>query len=561
MKECIKRNGPLIFITILFSFINSGVTSFIAILLQRTIDFVISGDLNGFKRILVWTILYALFIGLIFFVYSLVSKKLIRNVTKALRSKIFNGLLRRNYKDFYFNNTADYISVLTNDTKLIEENLLLPLILIIDSLILFIFTTFILISYSIKITLVLFASILIMLLIPALLGKSLEKKQNELSKQLSSFTTKIKDIFSGFDVIKSYNIQDEITEKYNKENLHLANSKYKADRLLVINGSLSHVLSMAFQFVALFLSGYLVLIGELSAGALVAVIQLSGTLVQPVLTIMSNFPKVSSMKPIIKRIDDFSNYEDLDFTGTATPSFERTLEVSNLSYGYSDNKLVINNINLTIEKNKKYSIVGGSGCGKSTFTKLLLGFYSNFDGDIKYDGTPLDKLDINSLNNLNSIINQNVFMFDKDIKDNILLFKDFSEEEINTALELSGVDKFIKNIPNGLSSYVGENGSNLSGGQRQRIAIARALIRKTPMLVLDEGTSAVDMQTAYDIESKLLQIKDLTLLTITHKMSPELLGLYDEIIFMENGSIIEIGSLETLINAKGKFYDFYTLRT
>nr|WP_253199732.1 ABC transporter ATP-binding protein [Clostridium gasigenes] len=120
-------------------------------------------------------------------------------------------------------------------------------------------------------------------------------------------------------------------------------------------------------------------------------------------------------------------------------------------------------------------------------------------------------------------------------------------------------DKLTKSNSNGLESLVGENGANLSGGQRQRIAIARAIIKKTPGLVLDEGTSAVDMQTAYDIESNLLKINDLTIITITHKMSEELLDLYDEIIFMENGQIVEIGNFEDLLNKKKKFYNFYKI--
>lgn len=150
-------------------------------------------------------------------------------------------------------------------------------------------------------------------------------------------------------------------------------------------------------------------------------------------------------------------------------------------------------------------------------------------------------------------------MFDKTIKDNICLYKEFSKEQINNVLNLSGANKFIEETTNGLNYLVGENGSNLSGGQRQRIAIARALIQQTPILVLDEGTSAIDMQTAYDIESKLLSVENLTLITITHKMSEELLSLYDEIIYMENGQIVERGNLRELLDKKDKFFRFYTV--
>ena len=154
----------------------------------------------------------------------------------------------------------------------------------------------------------------------------------------------------------------------------------------------------------------------------------------------------------------------------------------------------------------------------------------------------------------------NVYMFDESIFDNICLHEDYSEKELQSALSDSGLSSFIKQVPNGLEYHVGENGANLSGGQKQRIAVARALIRKKPLLILDEGTSAIDMQTAYDIESRLLAISDLTLLTITHNMSKDILELYDEIIFMADGKIIEHGTFETLIAKHAAFYDFYQLK-
>ena len=159
-----------------------------------------------------------------------------------------------------------------------------------------------------------------------------------------------------------------------------------------------------------------------------------------------------------------------------------------------------------------------------------------------------------------SVIHQNVYMFDETVLENIRLYQKIGSESLDRALELSGVDRFLNLMPDGLNSPVGENGENLSGGQRQRIAIARALVQKTPVLILDEGTSAVDMQTAYDIESRLLKVAGLTLLTITHKMSEDLLGLYDQILFMENGQVAEKGTLEDLLKKQGRFFEFYTLK-
>ena len=156
-----------------------------------------------------------------------------------------------------------------------------------------------------------------------------------------------------------------------------------------------------------------------------------------------------------------------------------------------------------------------------------------------------------------SIIHQNVYLFDTSIEENIMLDQSFSSERTSEALKLSGLLDFIEKERDGLKLPVGENGRLLSGGQRQRIAVARALIRKKPLLIIDEGTSSIDMQTAYDIEQRLFDIEDLTLLTITHAMNREILSKYDKIFYMEKGRILECGSFEGLIQKQGAFYRFF----
>ncbi|WP_411170088.1 ABC transporter ATP-binding protein [Clostridium sp. MB05] len=559
MKECIKRNKILLVITVIFSAISSISVVGLSLFIQRTIDVATSGNMEGFSKILLYSGIYGIFIGIIYFIYDILSKIFIRNLTKMMRSKIFTGIFKSNYKDFTSTNTADYISVLTNDMKLIEENCIRPLLEILQYSVMFLVTVILLVYISPLVTGGLFISMILIFISPAILGKVLEDKQLALSNRLSLFTTKIKDIFLGYDVIRSYGLKDNTLKEFENENNTLANTKFAADKLFVINESISQTLGMGTQFVAIFLSAYLVIKGNLTMGMLIAIVQLSGTLVQPVIMIMNNVPKISSMKPVFERIDSFSNYVDTGLIGKDKPSLNNNIKISNLSFNYDEDTQIIKGIDLNIDKNKKYAILGESGCGKSTLIKLMLGYYSEFNGDIRYDGDNIRNLDIDELNKMISIIHQNVYMFDKNIRDNICLYNEFSKEEIDDVLKLSGVDKFIGNNSEGLDYLVGENGSNLSGGQRQRIAIARALIQKTPILVLDEGTSSIDMQTACDIESKLLDIDNLTLITITHKTSEDLLKLYDEIIYMEKGHIVEKGNFEDLSNKKGKFFEFYNV--
>lgn len=203
-----------------------------------------------------------------------------------------------------------------------------------------------------------------------------------------------------------------------------------------------------------------------------------------------------------------------------------------------------NDISLEVYRGKTLGIVGESGCGKSTLAKILLNYYTDYDGEICIDSKKLNRETDCSLMALSSMIHQNVYMFNKTIEENIVLGKKFMENAVHTAVQNSGLYRFLDT--KGLDYQVGENGSRLSGGQKQRIAIARALVQNRPILVLDEATSALDKTTAAEIENSILENKNITVLTITHNMNRDILRKYDEVIVMDKGRIVEKGKFDEL---------------
>ncbi len=560
MKDCLKRNKLMLIVTVLLNMISSVAAVFLAKLLQKVIDTALSGNMSSFRQILMISVIYIIVLGVFSYLYSLCSKRLIRNLTKMLRQRAFDGIIKRNVQDFTGVNTADYISAFTNDIKLIEENYINPSLMTLQYAVMFIVTLIMLFMISPLIALCLIGCMIVMLLLPGLMGKSLQTRQDALSKQLSVFTSRLKDFFSGYEVIKSFQIGSHIKREFVNENDKTANTKYQADKLFALNEGISGILAYLTQFSGLFIGAYLIIKGSITAGTLVALIQLSGTFVSPVMMILQNVPKIKSIEPIIHRIDELANYTDLSFTGTKEPSFQDSIAIRNLSFSYKAGRPILMNISLTLNKGKKYAIVGKSGCGKTTLVKLLTGNYSSYDGNITYDDKSLRDLDIEKVQGMASVIHQNIYMFDDSIRQNICLYDTFTDKDLNGVLIASGVEQFIERMPDGLSSKVGENGSNLSGGQRQRVAVARALIRHKPILILDEGTSSVDMQTAYDIESKLLAINDLTLITITHNLRADLLEQYDQIIYMEDGIVAEMGNLTELLSKQAGFYNFVNIK-
>ncbi len=560
MKIYMKQNKVLLLFTILTSIIASLGYVFMAVLLQKLLDIAVEKNMQQFIPMVLFSIFYFVMLGIFLYLQSLLSKRITCKIIKQIRTDVFKGIVSQSMGDFGKRNTADYLSIITNDVKMIEDNFLLPFFEVVQYTVIFISSFVLMIYFDVIVTIVVFVAITLMFLVPSLLGKELEKRQNTLSSQLADFTTKLKDILSGFEIIKSYSMKQYVIQKFDKENSDTIHTKYSVDKLFALNEGLSSFLALMVQIVVLFLSAYFIITERITVGTLLGMVQVSSNLANPLIMIFTNIPKIKSIQPIIEKLTVLSKYELNEVPKKQSATFNSVVSISNLSFAYEKQNRVLDKINLHIEKGKKYVIVGKSGCGKTTLVKLLAGYYTEYSGKILYDNTDLNMMNENDIVQLSSIIHQNIYMFNESVYDNICLHEDYSKESIDRAVKASGLNDVIEKLPEGLLYEAGENGSNLSGGQKQRIAVARALIRNKPILILDEGTSAIDMQTAYDIENHLLKIEGLTIITITHNLKKELLELYDNIIYMENGEIIERGTFEELTSVPSRFLKYLTIK-
>lgn len=560
MKIYMKQNKVLLLFTILTSIIASLGYVFMAVLLQKLLDIAVEKNMQQFIPMVLFSIFYFVMLGIFLYLQSLLSKRITCKIIKQIRTDVFKGIVSQSMGDFGKRNTADYLSIITNDVKMIEDNFLLPFFEVVQYTVIFISSFVLMIYFDVIVTIVVFVAITLMFLVPSLLGKELEKRQNTLSSQLADFTTKLKDILSGFEIIKSYSMKQYVIQKFDKENSDTIHTKYSVDKLFALNEGLSSFLALMVQIVVLFLSAYFIITERITVGTLLGMVQVSSNLANPLIMIFTNIPKIKSIQPIIEKLTVLSKYELNEVPKKQSATFNSVVSISNLSFAYEKQNRVLDKINLHIEKGKKYVIVGKSGCGKTTLVKLLAGYYTEYSGKILYDNTDLNMMNENDIVQLSSIIHQNIYMFNESVYDNICLHEDYSKESIDKAVKASGLNDVIEKLPEGLLYEAGENGSNLSGGQKQRIAVARALIRNKPILILDEGTSAIDMQTAYDIENHLLKIEGLTIITITHNLKKELLELYDDIIYLENGEIIERGTFEELTSVPSRFLKYLTIK-
>ncbi|HIT56586.1 MAG TPA: ABC transporter ATP-binding protein [Candidatus Galloscillospira stercoripullorum] len=221
------------------------------------------------------------------------------------------------------------------------------------------------------------------------------------------------------------------------------------------------------------------------------------------------------------------------------------------------NEDVLRGLTLTFRPGGKYAVVGGSGAGKSTLLQLLMGAYDSYRGSITVDGKELRDIDPDSLYDLESLIGQEVFLFDDTIARNITLFRDFSPDRVKRAAEGAGLAPLLEE--KGMDYPCGENGGNLSGGERQRVAIARCLLRGTPVLLMDEATAALDNQTAFSVVDGILDLEGLTRVVVTHRLEQALLERYDAIYVLRHGQLCEAGTFRELMARKEYFYSLFTV--
>ena len=561
MRKYILKYKWWLAITIFFRGVGAIMQVLIALIIQQMIDTAMNKDTNGFIKILIVSVIFFIILGINDYLNKTTQFIYIKKTLTDFKEDIFRGILRKNYKEFNSENTAEYISELTNDINMVETKYLIPYLEMIGDVLIFIGTTALLLWINPLVTLVVCGTSALLFLVPATLGKPTARRQELVSKQNSIFTKRIKDIFSGYEVIKSYNIVDNMTGDFLKENNTVEALKFKSNHIQGVSQALSMFLGVMSQVSTIALGGYFLIKGQLTVGTLFAIVQLANGICWPITWIVSKVTLIKGMKDVNKKLMYIINQSMENDELVKLERFKNNIELKDISFSYSEERNVLNNLSINFKKDKKYAIVGQSGSGKSTLLKLLLGYYDDFKGEINFDGYNYNELDKNSINNQISIIHQNVYMFDKTLKDNIILGKQFNKNSIESAVKNSGVKDFLEVLPKGIDSEVGENGNNLSGGQKQRVAIARSLIQNTPILLLDEGTSALDSKTAFEIEDTLLNIDDLTVITVTHKLIDSILKRYYEIIVMNNGYVVEKGTFDQLINNKGEFYNLYSIKS
>ena len=558
MKQLIKNHQKAFYAFMIFNIL----VPLTNIAFAYSIKGIIDSGMSQNKEALTQAVLIGATVIFIYAALNFISlrlrNKLVRQIMSRYKNKVFQSILDRDYKDFSKEKSGKFISVLTENMKKIEQDYLHQYFNISKNLSLMIFSLLAMFIGNWFLTLLVIIASIIPMMISGYIGKKSASLQNSAMIADQKYLAKVKDILAGFLVINSFNVQDAIFEDYSHESENLDEIYFIKGKFDVLANVISQLSGMIVFLVAFGGGMYLVFNGYTTIGSVTAIVQLVNFVVMPLNEIGMGMSKFREGQATLNA------FEVKDVTGLQTGEtkeyFDDVISFSNIDFSYPNaEEKIFNHLSLKIQKGEKIAIVGMSGSGKSTLLNLLLRFYDVTSGHISIDNQDIQAISAESLYNLMTIVQQDVYIFDDTLRANITLNQSFTDEEIKQAVHQSGLESYVLENESGLQTLCGENGSNLSGGQKQRLSIARALIRKTPILLLDEATSSLDNQVTTEIENSILDIQDLTALVVTHKLNENILKKYDRILFMKAGVIVEDGSFCDLMDRRGEFYKLFEL--
>ena len=527
-------------------------------LLQKIIDIAAGDDATPLAEVLAVAIVsYVIFMAAYVF-YRTARPRYIQAAMSQYKAYVFGEILDKRISSMSKENSGKIISALTNDMRPVEDYYLDSILAIIDIGVGFAGALALMLWYSPILTVVsLLLSVLpIVASIPS--SKKLADKEKKLSDKNESYVEIIKDILSGFAVIKSFRIEKEIQKRFEKDNENIEAAKYERRYAEENVNLLSTAASVIMRLGVFIIGAWMAVSGTgVTPGIVLVFLQLVNYVIYPI----ERIPKIlANRKAAIAVMDKLADTlaEENEESGNKLPcTMEQQICMKDVTFHYDEGNNVLQNVCIRFEAGKKYAIVGGSGSGKTTLLNLLMRIYDDFEGSIQYDGVALNQIASDSLFRLVSLVQQNVFVFNDTIYNNVTLYKQFPEEDVQAAMEQAGLAELIRT--HGKDYICGENGNALSGGEKQRISVARALLRKTSVLLMDEATAALDEITANEIMTSILSMENMTAIAVTHRLDENILKQYDKIVVLHKGRVEECDTFENLLEKKGFFYSLYTI--
>ncbi len=541
MARYFKRHLVLALLAILLGILMQLLVPLSAVLEQHMIDLIVTADMAGFLRLLWISAAAVLGIALGYFLDGAAEKWFTSQVWESLRNDLYDAIMERSITRFAEKDTAEYISYISSAAGTVVQNLTRPVFYLVSYGVSAIAVLGIMIWYSPVLAMLSILCGALSMVLPIRFNEHLSALMTERVTRDAALEMQIKEALNGHSVIASYGVFPKVRQRFLDASAAVRQVDTKMGITIAGLENIGRFMDRTAWVITFLMAGSMAARGDISLGTLVLFVSLFGFFSGCLTIFAQMLPLLLGNRETIHLLLGIIDEDKREFAGSQPASLEEKLEIQSLSFRYKEDvSPVIENLNFTVRKNEKVALIGPSGRGKSTLMRLITGNYSTYSGTICYDGKELHDINPDSIRRLVAVIEQDTFLFNDSLRFNICLGEEFSEEELQQAVRASSVDRFLDRIPGGLDGECGEDGGKLSGGERQRVALARALIRGVKVLILDEGVSAIDVATANEIEQGLLDRRDLTLLTITHRIRDGLIQQYDRVLSMQDGWVQEI---------------------
>jgi ATP-binding cassette subfamily B protein len=540
MKKSISRSWPYLLLALAVLTIVVSLEGYITIKMMTIIDAALAGQIDMLKAE-AFKISIAISMTLIFGILASYTRGLyLYKSLVNIKMDYVEGLFGKNINEFQAENNAIYLSAITNDMNSIEKNYFEGIYSVGNSFIAFI-VAFIVIASVSPMALFLGASISIVSgLLAIVVAKPLQRHEKQRSDLFQGYTSYIKEVLSAFQIVKANNLDDKVREDFSNKSKDIQEKRFIIDRIHTYILSLQSFLMNGSFIVIMIITCLMALRGTITAGAVILIINNMSRVIYPLRELGEWFPKIFSVKGIFEKMDASLQNQENYLETIGMDAFNECIEFKDVSFAYGD-KVVLSNINLSLKRSEKYLIIGPSGGGKSTLLKLLRKYFNPTKGQILIDGKNLKDIKKRDYFNILANIEQEVFLFEDSLRNNICLYKEYGEDEIELAIERAGLSQFVKSLPEGLDTMIYDNGKNISGGERSRVAIARGLLAKSDIIFLDEAFASLDAQVAREIEETLLELEDITIVNVSHVLFEETKDRYDKVLVVKDKSVLGQG--------------------
>jgi len=536
LKKTIRRTRWQLIPAAFARLLSTALNVYLMLLIRDNLDAALKGDVGQIETVALPIVIATLLYVPLDLLSAWTKGRYLRFANQSMKGRYIDRVFKKDISEFQGQHLALYLSNITNDMNSIEQRYFLSLYEIMRGAFGAIGGIIILLEVHWAVAALAFIPGIVVAIVALRSGKGLEKHEGERSDFLQQYTIYVREVLAAFRIIRNNNLEKKVSEDFGEKSAAVQNKRFeldKAETMVLMRNNLYFSLLIVVLMVSAMMT---VRSGLVTTGGVILIINGYSDIINAFYSVSERLPLIRSERPVFSRMEEALENKRQDEETEDFSEFDRDLVFDKVSFSYDDNR-VLHDASFTMKKGGKYMLVGPSGGGKSTVLRLIRKYFNPDEGAVLIDGEDLRYIRRESYYARLANVEQHVFLFDDSLRDNLTLYKNYSDEAILNAVRDAGLSDFLSGLPEGLDHKIIDNGKNLSGGERARIAIARGLIAKQDLLLLDEAFASLDEHVARAIEKSLLALSGVTVISVSHVIFSDTAPLYDAIYEVKRGKI------------------------